>query len=503
MLTQQAARGASLMLSASLLGRFAALIAQVVTGLVLINEDFGVFAIAIGIQSIAGVLQGGNALSYLVTLPPSKRRFRTGTVFGICNGFYLVGVIPMLLFAPAIAAHFDEPRLVVLFWILAATMMISPVRFVLRGRVNARLAFGASAKATILNNLVAYPLTIILAITLRDPTALALPVLLGSLAEVVYLWTVAKPDIEDFRPRRRFVMPLLHQFRWLIAGAIMTSLFNRGDYMVAEFLVETAVLGTYFFGYQLAVQPGRLFTTTVLNILVPVVKRLSHDKVRLAAVVRRLMSTGGFAIAAVNLSMLAMIEPLEHLIWGEKWADTIFTVQVLSVGLTYTTILGIGTAPLMAERRYREDVICGGLRAIAVVGGAAFGAIVWGNVNGIAGSVSVAMTVAAAVGTGLVFRWHGIPVLSGMIHLIRSTTPLVVAATLTALIGNQVMEALEPGRVGAAIALIAASVTYGVLSILSMALIPADTRSEVLRLLPGRIRRFIPESLLQPPTRDS
>jgi hypothetical protein len=78
-----------------------------------------------------------------------------------------------------------------------------------------------------------------------------------------------------------------------------------------------------------------------------------------------------------------------------------------------------------------------------------------------------------------------------------------VAAILTALIGNQVMESLEPGRVGAAIALIAASVTYGVLSILSMALIPADTRSEVLRLLPGRIRRFIPESLLQPPTRDS
>ena len=85
------------MLGASLLGRFAALIAQVVTGLVLIDEDFGVFAIAIGIQSIAGILQGGNALSYLVTLHPSRRRFRTGTVFGICNGFYLIGVIPMLV----------------------------------------------------------------------------------------------------------------------------------------------------------------------------------------------------------------------------------------------------------------------------------------------------------------------------------------------------------------------------------------------------------------------
>ena len=502
MLTHQAARGASLMLAASLVGRVAALIAQVVTGLVLIDEDFGVFAIAIGVQAIAGILQGGNALSYLVTLPPSKRRFRTGTVFGICNGFYLIGVVPMLILAPNIAAHFEEPRLVILLWILAATMMLSPVRFVLRGRVNARLAFGASAKATVLNNLVAYPLTITLAIVFRDPTALALPVLLGALAEVIYLWTRAKPNIEDFRPRRRFVMPLLHQFRWLIAGAILTSLFNRGDYMVTEFLVEIAVLGTYYFGYQLAVQPGRLFTTTVLNILVPVVKRLSHDKIRLAAVVRRLLSTGGFAIAAVNLSMLALIEPLEHLIWAEKWADTIFTVQVLSIGLTYTTILGIGTSPLMAERRYRENVICGVLRAVAVVGGAAFGAVMWGSVNAISGSVATAMTIAAAIGTGFVLHWHGIPIMSGLIHLMRSTVPLVVAALLTALIGHQMMESLEPGRLNAAIALVTAGVSYGVLSILSMAIIPADTRSEVLRLLPGRIRSFIPEALLQPPTRD-
>ena len=503
MLTHQAARGASLMLAASLLGRIAALIAQVVTGLVLINEDFGVFAIAIGIQAIAGILQGGDALSYLVTLPPSRRRFRTGTVFGLCNGFYLIGVVPMLIFAPTIAAHFDEPRLVTLFWILAATMMLSPIRFVLRGRINARLAFGAIAKGTVLNNLVAYPLTIVLAIVLRDPTALALPVLLGAVAEVVYLWTRSKPNIDDFRPRRRFVMPLLHQFRWLITGAIMTSLFNQGDYMVAEFLVETAVLGTYFFGYQLAVQPGRLFTTTVLNILVPVVKRLSHDKVRLAAVLRRLLSTGGFAIAAVNLSMLAIIEPLEHLVWAEKWSDTIFTVQVLSVGLTYTTILGIGTSPLIAERRYRENVICSGLRAFAVVGGAAFGGFVWGSVNAISGSVAIAMTVAATIGTGLVLHWHGIPILSGLVHLFRSTVPLVLAAFLTAIIGHQMMEWLEPGRVSAAIALISAGIAYGVLSILSMAIIPADTRREVLRLLPAQIRRFIPASLLQPPTRDS
>ncbi|MCP4070100.1 MAG: hypothetical protein GY741_17645, partial [Phycisphaeraceae bacterium] len=100
MLTQHAARGATLMLAASLFGRIAALAAQIVTGLLLADEQFGVFAMAIGIQAIAGILQGGNALSYLVTLPPSGRRFRTGTVFAISNGFYLIGVIPMLVLAP-------------------------------------------------------------------------------------------------------------------------------------------------------------------------------------------------------------------------------------------------------------------------------------------------------------------------------------------------------------------------------------------------------------------
>ncbi|MFB0985872.1 MAG: hypothetical protein QMB94_06195, partial [Phycisphaerales bacterium] len=110
---------------------------------------------------------------------------------------------------------------------------------------------------------------------------------------------------------------------------------------------------------------------------------------------------------------------------------------------------------------------------------------------------------AAAVGTALVFHWHGIPVRSGMIHLIRSTVPLVVAAILTAYIGHEVMDSLAPGRVGAGIALMTAGVAYGVLSMLSMAVIPADTRREVFQLLPGQIRRFVPESLLQSPTRDS
>ena len=502
MLTHHAARGASLMLTASLLGRVAALLAQVVTGWVLMDEDFGLFATAIGIQAFAGVLQGGNALSYLVTLPPAARRFRTGTVFAISNGFYLIGVVPVLLLAPTLAAYFEEPGLVTLLWIMAATMMISPVRFVLRGRVNSRLAFGTGAAATIINNAFTYPLTIVLAIVLRDATALAIPVLVGSFAEVVFLWIKARPTRDDFRPRGRFLWPLLRQFRWLILGAAMMTLFNRGDYMVAEFLVETSVLGVYYFGYQLAVQPGRLFTTTVLNILVPVVKRLSHDKERLAAALRRLLSTGGFAIAFVNLGMLAIIDPLERLIWTGKWSDTVFTVQVVSIGITYTTILGVGTAPLMAERRYRESVVCGLVRALGIVGGAVFGSLVWGTVDGIAISVCGGMLVSALLGIALVLRWHDVPSVGSLLHILRATVPLIGASLLAAALGSWMLGQLPSDRIDSAISLAVAGIAYLAFATGSLWLVPRETRVEVLRLLPGPIRRRLPSTRLAEASRD-
>ena len=35
----------------------------------------------------------------------------------------------------------------------------------------------------------------------------------------------------------------------------MMSLWTSGDYAVAEFIVPAAILGTYYFGYQLGCSP--------------------------------------------------------------------------------------------------------------------------------------------------------------------------------------------------------------------------------------------------------
>ncbi len=489
MLTTKTARGASLLLVTSLVGRGMAMAAQLVTGLLLGAADFGIYASAVGIVGFAGLLRGGNAQSYLITLPPTNRRFRTGTVFWVSMGLYLVGLGPLIVAAPWVASWFDAPVLAPLIWIIAATTLGAPLRFILRARLNTRLRFGANAFATFLNDATTYPLTILLAWWLRSPIALALPVLIGSIVEAAYLARTCGPHPTDFAPRRRFVRPVLHHMRWLIAVAAMTSLWTSGDYFVAELLVPVTVLGTYYFGYQLAVQPGRLFNNTIMNVLVPVVRRVKHDRDRLRSAIRRLLGVGGFGIAVVNLSLLAGFSAAERLVWNGAWTDAEFAVQSLSIGLVFTSMFGIATSPFMAERRYRETLVCNLVRALGVVGGALIGSLVGGTVESISTWVTISMITTSLAGIWWTVDRYGGHGLGAIAHFVRCTAPVIVAGFLGAFVGDLVLDQLGPGRLAAIPAGLAAMAAYAIGLVVGLPAIPVEVREEFFRLTIAPLRR--------------
>ncbi len=463
--------------------------AQLVTGLLLGPEDFGIYASAVGIVGFAGLLRGGNAQSYLITLPPANRRFRTGTVFWVSMGLYLVGLGPLILAAPLVASWFDAPILAPLIWIIAATTLGAPLRFILRARLNSRLEFGPNAFATFLNDATTYPLTILLAWWLRSPVALALPVLLGSIVEAIYLSKVSRPHRADFSPRRRFVGPVLSHMKWLIAVAAMTSLWTSGDYFVAEMLVPVSVLGTYYFGYQLAVQPGRLFNNTIMNVLVPVVRRVKHDRDRLRSAIRRLLGVGGYGIAVVNLSLLAGFSAAERLVWNGTWSEAEFAVDSLSIGLVFTSMFGIATSPFMAERRYRETLICNIVRALGVVGGALTGSLLGGTVESISMWVAISMVVTSLGGIWWTVERYGGRGLEALFHFVRCTVPVIAVGFFGALVGDLVLDRMDPGRMSAIPAGLAAGAAYGLGLLLTLPVIPREVRQEVMNLMITPIRR--------------
>ncbi len=494
MLTQRTARGVGLLLAAGILGRVAALAAQVVAGWVLLDRDFGAFAMAIGIAAVAGLLRGGQVNTYLLSLPASRRRRRVGTVFWLSMAIYLAGVVPMVLLGPLIAERLGEPRLPVLLWLLAAVMMLVPLRYVLRSRASARLDFATNAKAETINSLVNYSTMALLVAAWRHPAALAAAPLAGAVAESAYLWAKARPALADFIPRRRFVKPLLYRLRWLLATAAMVSLWEGGDYFVAEFLVSAAVLGTYYFAYQLAMQPGRVIASSISDVLVPVVRRLVHEPARLHGAAQRLLAAGAFAIAVVNAALAAVIAPLEQAIWAGKWAEAVPVVQLLCASLVYSSVFGMLMAPLAAERRYARRFAGEGLRAAAIVAGAAVGSLAFGSAAGIGACVAAAVTVASLAGTAAVMRGYGLGPLAVASSLLASTVPVLLAGAAAAILADRLLPILGPGRGGALLAAAAAGIAYLLLCGVAVLALPRRTREELLRLLPGPLRRLLPKA---------
>ena len=89
-----------------------------------------------------------------------------------------------------------------------------------------------------------------------------------------------------------------------------------------------------------------------------------------------------------------------------------------------------------------------------------------------------------------------------MLHLARSTVPVVIIGGIAAVIGHLLLDG-STGRWNGAIALVGAGATYLVLLPVSLLVIPRDTRGEIIQLLPEPLRRLVPGGIAQPEMQDS
>ncbi len=112
------------------------------------------------------------------------------------------------------------------------------------------------------------------------------------------------------------------------------------------------------------------------------------------------------------------------------------------------------------------------------------------------------MLIASVLGIGFVLRAYEVPVTGAMLHLTRSTVPVIVAGGIAAVVGHSLLDG-STGRASGVIALGAAGATYLVLLPVALLLIPNDTRTEIVRLLPGPLRRRLPGGNAQSETQES
>src|SRR5688500_2468182 len=269
----------------SVAGRLVSFAAQIVLGWKLSKGDFGLYAIAIAFAGLIQVFKDGG-LRQLLVQRGSDYHALLGPVFWLSMVFNAATALVLVAAAPLGVHLYGRPELYPLLWVMAAAIPLATPSLVSQARLALDLRFRTASWILLVSNLLRHGLTIVFAATGFGAMSFVLPLLFVSVYESA-AGIVATGEVPWKYPlQARRWSELLYMSRWLIAGTLATLLIVSGDYLVLGWLEDDALVGVYFFGFQLAVQIHAVLIGNLQIVLFPSLAKVEGDLPRMAAAFR-------------------------------------------------------------------------------------------------------------------------------------------------------------------------------------------------------------------------
>jgi O-antigen/teichoic acid export membrane protein len=460
------------------------LIAQVALGWLLSDEDFGVYALAIGFSTFLLVFKDAGVRLWL--LRQSREEFQRimGDSFWLSLGFSLLVALLLAGLSPLIGRVYQEPRIVPVILVLAAATPLSAYPKIASAWLLVDLRFVTNARIEIVSATLRYILMVGLAFLGFGPLSFALPVIAVNLYEGVAGWvtTHLRPWRSPFSSRQIF--SLFRESRWPMAGSLAEATTRQSDYVALGIVATTGVVGVYFFAYQFSVRLLNLFSESLRKVIVPVFSTAASEPDRQRDAAMRGSTFLGLVAAPVFILLAVVAAPLETLLWQARWADAVPAIQLLAAVFPIHLLARFVDMIMQAQGRFRVWTAATALRGIGLAGAALLSGFVGGRNN----ATVVALVIAVYVFlSGLI----EITVLAGRVgvsnkDMLRKSIPPYVFAVL---IGAVVL--FMSGKIGGlqAIAQLGIlGVVYGAAYLAGIALLfRSSVRSvqPILRQLPG------------------
>ncbi|MEM7337897.1 MAG: oligosaccharide flippase family protein [Actinomycetota bacterium] len=323
-------RGSVLLMVASVAIRFSSFIAQLVLGALLLEEDFGLYAIALAFASIGTQLR--SVLRPVLVEGMASASVEVDDLFRKLMWQLIAVSVLGAAWAPFMAQGLGKPELTVILAVLLLLMPLQMYPVYGMAVINHRMEFGRFGNVMLFGGALRHVATIIAAFAGAGVHSFTTGVVVAALTELVAV-RFYKAKAPSLLPIPAPGWPTLRGGRsdgsvrrWLWPSAIALALAVYGDYLGATIAgASTVIVGLYFFGYQLAgaiFQPMNLAASTVL---VPAFVRLEGVERRRAGFLKTIRATSlagtlCFATAAVALA------PLTDLLWNGKWNAAIFGI---------------------------------------------------------------------------------------------------------------------------------------------------------------------------------
>ncbi len=486
------ARGAGAMLAISFLTKALGFGGQLVLAALLVPEDFGLVALAIGLIDTCGIIQKLGLREMITHRQRHLSRWLSPALWiagagGLVSASLLVAIS---FFAPSI---FNTDSSLTLLIIVGA-IGNAQLGFIetLETSLAVRLRFGSIARIRVAEVILRTGLSLGFAAMGLGAMSLLLPRPIVMFLHTVALWIAARPRLcrtPQFRRWRLMVRDSSTVFFSHTAQVIM----RQGDRLLLGLFVGDAMLGAYFFAFGLSTQGVILLVQSLTGVLAAGLSKLQDDAPRQ----RRAFLDAIGVIALISMPLLAIqaacSDALLTLLYKDRWADAIAPLQILSLAAAISAIGWNNNAMFMARGLFRAQLVMSWIGAIGflivITTSAWFGgpiAVAWGVLAFRAVYVPIGLTVAAGGGWETYFRAVGAAVRPGLI---------AGASVLPAwYLGHRVGASGEPLALVAEIAIIVSlgSALYWLLARLLLRKTYARFSARVRTMLPGRVSSRIP-----------
>ena len=423
-LGRRALHGLILMLAQSVVARACGFLSQLVLAKLLLPEDFGVISLTYSVTTIAATLMNVGLDDVLLQRQRGLRLW-AGPAFWISLGLALVAGGLVVLVSPATAALYHAPRLIGLLAILALSMPIGALSSVPGMILRARMEFRFLAVYGSLEVVAQSLLTVGFAWYGYGAYSFVLPTPILGVVHALVWWRVAAPGA-TLRPQGKRWKYVVGNTVVTLASRTIIAVIGQGDYMVLGLVASQSVVGAYYFGFRLAVQPLWMLAGNFSGVLFPILVQLKSDPHRQGEAALKASTLLSYCVVPLGLMQAAVAGPLVTIAFGQKWASSIPIIQLLSVGLALDAVSWVAGSLLTARGEFRDGLRYLLLQFPVFFAFVALGACL-GQGVGVAWGVGLFYAITQPAFVCIVYRRVGISVPQVMSLYLRPTIYAAVA----------------------------------------------------------------------------
>jgi O-antigen/teichoic acid export membrane protein len=346
--------------------------AQILMGRWLSPAEFALYGTATAVAGYLMVCRDAGTGYILVQRGREKYEENAGPAFWLGFTYNVSVVLLTLVIAGVLAQYYKAPELRPMLIVMTLSLPAGAIANVLYSKLRLDLHFRAFSIINTASTFVRQVSMILLAWGGFKHMSFAWPAVICIFVDSILLWWLTRDSIWMRAPRFDQWGSWIRDAVWLMITSLANFGMDWAPYLVLgrQLGADNPVIGYYFFAYQITAQIGVLLAFNSTVVLTPAFQKLNHDPRRQSAAALRALRTLMLAGSVASLGLAAIMSPLEHMLWGAKYAESVSAVLVFGAFYPWRITYGLTSSLLTAQGRFRQltylsIIECLGLMAAA------------------------------------------------------------------------------------------------------------------------------------------